>query len=150
MQLRPLLSIAIELEPAALLGPFPAGERRVVPFRSGTFAGPDGLQGTVAPGGVDWQTVRPDGTIEIRAHYLLVTDEGEPIEVTSEGLRVAGPDVAARLQAGEPVDPAEYYFRTAVRLATSSSRWRRLNDILCVGRGERGPLDVTIHVHEVM
>ena len=63
---------------------------------------------------------------------------------------MAGPDVAARLRAGEPVDPAEYYFRTAVRLATSSSRWRRLNDILCVGRGERGPLDVTIHVHEVM
>lgn len=149
MELIHLMSIAIELEPLAHLGAFPAGERRLVPFRSGTFSGDGGLRGAVAPGGVDWQTVLGDGTIEIRAHYLLTTDDGAPIEVTSEGVRVATPEVATRLASGEPVDPGEYYFRTAVRLATSSSRWDRLNRILCVGAGERGRDDVTIHVHEV-
>jgi Protein of unknown function (DUF3237) len=149
METRPLLSIAIELDPAEMLGTFPVGERRLVTFRSGTFDGVDGLRGTVAPGGVDWQLVRPDGAMEIRAHYLLRTHQGEPIEVESTGLRVAAPDVAARLAAGAPVDPAEYYFRTHIRLHTSSSRWQRLNSIIAVSTGERRAADVAIHVHEV-
>ena len=149
MELIHLMSIAIELQPPALLGSFPAGERRLMPFRSGTFSGGGGLRGTVEPGGVDWQTVLGDGTIEIRAHYLLTTDDGDPIEVVSEGVRVAAPDVTARLMAGGAVDPGEYYFRTAIRLGTSSARWDRLNRIICVGTGERGRGDVTIHVHEV-
>jgi hypothetical protein len=150
MELRHLLSIAIELEPPALLGDFPSGERRLMRFRSGTFAGADGLQGTVAPGGVDWQTVRADGAIEIRAHYLLLTDEGEPIEVQSDGLRIASPDVSARLGGGQSVSPDEYYFRTHIRLNTSSVRWARFNQLIAVSTGERRVADVAIHVHEVV
>ena len=71
---------------------------------------------------MDWQTVRQDGAIEIRAHYLLRTDQGDPIEVCSDGLRVASPEVAARLASGKVVDPQEYYFRTHVRLSTSAPR----------------------------
>ena len=147
---RPLLSIAIQLEPAAMLGPFPLGERRLIAFRNGTFEGVDGLRGTVAPGGVDWQTVRADRVVEIRAHYLLLTDAGEPIEITSEGLRVATPGVTARLAVGAPVDASEYYCRTHIRLTTSSPRWERLNQIIAISTGERRPDDVAIHVHEVL
>ena len=57
--------------------------------------------------------MRPDGVLEIDAHYLLRTDADEPIEVRSIGLRKASPEVAARIAAGEPVDPSEYYFRIA-------------------------------------
>jgi len=133
-----------------MLGPFPLGERRLVNVRRGVFNGVDGLHGTVAPGGVDWQTVRVDGAVEIRAHYLLLTDAGEPIEITSDGLRVATPGVAARLAAGAPVEASEYYFRTHIRLTTSSSRWERLNQIIAVSTGERRPDDVAIHIHEVL
>jgi hypothetical protein len=149
MQLRPLLSIAIELDPVAVLGVFPAGDRRLVTFRSGTFDGRDGLAGVVAPGGVDWQVLRPDGAMEIRAHYLLRTHDDEPIEVESNGLRVADPAVAERLARGELVDPAEYYFRTHIRLHTSSARWQALNRIIAVSTGERRVDGVAIHVHEV-
>ncbi len=149
MELRHLLSIAIELDPVSILGEFPMGERRLVTFRSGTFEGPADLRGTVAPGGVDWQTLRLDGATEIRAHYLLRTDRDEPIEVESHGLRVAAPEVAARLAAGAPVDAAEYYFRTHIRLHTSAPRWLRLNRVIAVSTGERREADVAIHVHEV-
>lgn len=150
MDLRHLLSISIELEPPALLGDFPLGERRLMRFRAGTFVGTDNLQGTVAPGGVDWQTVRADGAIEIRAHYLLLTDDGDPIEVTSDGLRSASAEVSARLAAGDDVHPDEYYFRTHIRLSTSSTRWARLNQVIAVSTGERRAAGVAIHVHEVV
>ena len=76
VELRPLLTIDVAVEPLVDLGDFPLGTRRVVTFRGGTFEGRDGLRGTIAPGGVDWQLARPDGVLEIDAHYLLLTDDG--------------------------------------------------------------------------
>ncbi len=149
MNLEHLISISVELDPPALLGTFPVGERRLITFTSGTFVGRDGLMGTLAPGGVDWQVVRADGVIEIRAHYLLRTDDGDPIEIVSDGLRIASPEVAERMASGEIVDPAEYYFRTHVRINTSSTRWDRLNRIIAVASGERGAHGVVIHVSEL-
>jgi Protein of unknown function (DUF3237) len=128
---------------------FPLGARRVVTFNGGTFEGRDGMRGTIAPGGVDWQLARPDGVIEIDAHYLLVTDDGEPIEVRSTGLRKASAAVADRIARGELVAPSEYYFRTHIRLSTSAPRLAWMNDLLAVSTGERLRDTVRIDVHEV-
>jgi hypothetical protein len=144
--LRELLAIAVELRPVVDLG----GGRRYIPFQGGTFEGRDGLTGTVMEGGVDWQTMRADGTIEIDAHYTLTTDQREPIEVNSRGLRRAAPEVAARLARGEDVDPNAYYFRTHLRFATAASRLSWLNDLLAVGTGRRDRELVRIDVHEVL
>ncbi len=122
----------------------------MIVFEGGTFEGRDGLRGTIAPGGVDWQIVRADGIIEIDAHYVLVTDDGEPIEVRSTGIRKATAAVADRLARGEEVAPSEYYFRTHVRLSTSASRLTFMNDILAVSTGERRRRSVRISVHEVV
>jgi hypothetical protein len=119
-------------------------------FRSGTFEGADGLRGSLEPGGSDWQLVRADGAIEIRAHYLLRTDRGEPIEIVSDGLRVASSEVTSRIAAGEHVDASEYYFRTHIRISTSAPRWDRLNRLIALSQGERRAADVAIHVHEVL
>jgi hypothetical protein len=144
--LRALLSIEVRVLPVVDLG----GGRRYVPFEGGTFAGADGLRGTLREGGVDWQSVRADGTLEIDAHYTLATDEAELIEVRSSGLRVAAPEVTERLMRGDPVDPDEYYFRTHVRFTTAAPRWARLNDLLAVSTGRRDRALVTIDVHEVL
>lgn len=149
MNLRQLMTIRVEVDPMVSFGRFPLGERRLITFASGTFDGPE-IRGTVAPGGVDWQLALADGTLEIRAHYALVTDDGDPIEVVSEGVRAASPDVMARLAAGETVHPSEYYFRTHIRMSTSSPRWDRLNRTLAVSWGERMARGVAIHVHEVL
>lgn len=149
LQLRPLLDLTIEVEPPDVLGRFPAGERRLIRFRSGSFTGEDGLNGEVRPGGLDWQTVADDGTIELSAHYWLRTDDGDTLEIRSDGLRVASPEVVARIAADEPVDPGEYYFRTFIRFGTASPRYDRLNRTLGVAWGERERSTVRIHVHEV-
>jgi hypothetical protein len=148
MQLLPLMNVTVEVEDAVTVGATPIGEVRLIRFVSGTFEG-DGLRGRLLPGGTDWQQVRADGVLEIRAHYLLETDLGETIEVVSEGLRAASPEVAARIARGDVVDPAEYYFRTHIRLRTASERLARLNRLLAVSLGSRKARSVHLRVFAV-
>lgn len=146
IELRELMLITIAVRPLVDLG----GGRRSVAFEGGTFEGRDGLSGMVLDGGVDWQTVRPDGVLEIDAHYALRTDADEAVEVRSQGVRKASESVAQRLARGEPVDPGEYYFRTLVRLFTGAPRLQWLNDLIAVSTGDRERSTVRIHVHEVL
>jgi hypothetical protein len=146
VELRELMLITIQVRPLVDLG----GTRRYVAFDGGTFEGRDGLSGTVLEGGVDWQTVRADGVLEIDAHYALQTEANEAIEVVSQGVRKASESVTARLLRGDPVAPDEYYFRTLVRLSTAAPRLSRLNDLIAVSTGDRDRNTVHIHVHEVL
>jgi Protein of unknown function (DUF3237) len=98
VELRELLLITIQVRPIVDLG----GGRRYVAFDGGTFVGRDGLAGTVLEGGVDWQRVRPDGVLEIDAHYTLRTETDEAIEVVSQGVRKAPASVASRLYSSTP------------------------------------------------
>lgn len=148
MKLQEIMRIAVSVEPPLGTGRAPAGEARVVPFVDGTFEG-GGLRGRLLPGGTDWQRVRDDGVLEIRAHYMLQTLEGENIEVISEGLRAASADVLARLAAGEDVPPDAYYFRTFIRLHTGAERLAWLNDRLFLGVGVRRARRVEITVYQV-
>jgi hypothetical protein len=149
MQLRGILTVDVEIDPIVDVGDTGQGTRRAIPFAGGTFRGRDGLSGSVAPGGSDWQLVRADGVIEIDAHYVLVTDAGASIEVRSVGLRQAPRDVLDRIEAGEPVDPSEYYFRTHIRMSTADQALRWLNDRLFVAMGERRRSSVQINVFEL-
>lgn len=116
--------------------------RRVVPLLGGTVEGPE-LAGTILPGGTDWQWHHPepgaDGRIatDIEAHYVIVTPDGAHVEVQSRGVRHGPAGVIARMAAGEPVDPATYYFRTAVRFATGAPAWAHLNRVLALAVGRR-------------
>ncbi len=148
MQLSPLMTVSVEVEDAISVGTTPIGEVRLIRFSRGTFEG-EGLRGHLLPGGVDWQQVRADGVLEIRAHYLLQTDLGETIEVVSEGLRRASAEVLARIANDEAVDPAEYYFRTHVRLRTASERLARLNCLLAVASGTRRARAVQMRIFAV-
>jgi Protein of unknown function (DUF3237) len=150
VELLRLMEIDVAVQPMVDFGDSPSGHRRLVVFDGGTFDGRDGLHGTVASGGVDWQIVRPDGVIEIDAHYVLDTNEGESIEVRSTGIRKASVAVADRLAHGEEVEPSEYYFRTHVRLLTSAIRLVWMNDLIAVSTGERRQGSVRISVHEVL
>jgi len=146
IHLRELLAIEVAVHGLVDLG----GGRRFVPFAGGTFSGADGLNGVVLDGGVDWQVERDGGVLDIDAHYALRTEDDETIEVRSTGLRRAAPDVLERLARGESVDPADYYFRTHIRLFTAVPRLARLNGLLGVSAGRRERNRVFIDVHEVL
>lgn len=57
-----------------VVGQTPSGRRQSVAITGGAFSGP-GFSGRVIPGGGDYQLVRPDGSVEIDAEYLLETDD---------------------------------------------------------------------------
>ena len=149
MELMPFVEVEVDVEPTVDVGDTGLGIRRLVPFVRGSFRGCDGLAGSLTPGGTDWQRVRSDGVVEIEAHYLLTTDTGASIEVSSIGVRQASSEVLDRIAAGEPVDPSEYYFRTHVRMYTSDPALRWVNDRLFVGSGERRRSNVRIKIFQV-
>jgi hypothetical protein len=142
-----MLKFAIDVGVPVDVGETGLGRRRMIPLLGGTVDGR--WRGTVIPGGADWQTVRADGTLEIDARYVLALDAGR-VEVHSTGLRSGPPAVLARLAAGEPVAPEEYYFRTAIRFRTAAPALAELNDLLAIARGERRASAVLIDVHPVL
>jgi hypothetical protein len=146
VHLRPLLEISVSVEEPVVVD----SEWRYVPLTGGTFVGRGGLRGIVLPGGADWQRVRPDGSLELDAHYALRGDDGRGIEVRSTGVRRADADVLRRLNDGDQVDPEEYYFRTHIRLRTSAPGLAHLDGLLGISTGRRDAALVHIHVHEVL
>jgi hypothetical protein len=146
VHLRPLLAIAVTVEEPVVVD----SQRRYVPLIGGTFEAREGLRGTVLPGGADWQRVRPDGSLELDAHYALRTDDGRGIEVHSSGVRRAEADVLRRLNQGDHVDPDEYYFRTHIVLRTSAPTLAHLDGLVGISTGARYAALVHIDVHEVL
>lgn len=121
--------------------------RRFIPIIGGTVGG--GLTGKVLAGGGDWQTVWPGGQMDIAAHYVLEIDGHGTVEVRSNGVRHGPPAVLEALARGEAVDPARYYFRTAVRFRTAAPGLSHLNALLAIATGERGADAVRLRVFEL-
>jgi Protein of unknown function (DUF3237) len=131
------------------LGDIGKGGRRIVAITGGDFQGPQ-LRGTVVPGGADWQVLRTDGVAELEARYTLRTDDGALIYVRNLALRHGPPDVIAALAAGQPVDPARYYFRGATFFETSEARYGWLTRTIVVCAGERQPAAVKLRFYQVL
>jgi len=145
---QPIFTIFAELEAITSLGRTPYGERRVIGILGGSVRGPK-LNGRILPGGADWQIIRTDGAADIRARYIIETEDGARIMVTSEGLRHGPPEVMERLARGDNVDPAHYYFRTVMRFETSDPNVDWLNRILALAHGQREARAVRLDVYEV-
>ena len=145
---QPIFTIEAELDAIMSLGQTPMGERRIIGIRGGTVRGPK-FNGRVLPGGADWQIIRADGAADIQARYTLESDAGARVLVDSVGLRHGPPDVLARLARGDNVDPALYYFRTAMRFETGDPSTDWLNRVIAVARGQRLARAVRLDVYEV-
>lgn len=139
-------TIHAEVAAPITAGPGVNGERKHIAITGVTLRGPL-INGTIVPGGSDWLWQRPDGTAEIQAHYTVRLDDGTPVYLRNLGLRHAEPPVLARLLAREPVDPAEYYFRTAPVFDAPDGPHAWLRNRLFVGSARPGPGGVTIAVY---
>ena len=117
-------AIRAKVAPIQDLGMTARGHRRIIDILGGEVTGPR-LEGEILPGGADWQIVRPDGTIEVVARYTIKARSGALIYVQNEVLRVASPEILARMSRGELAPIGSYYFRTAPKFETSdaSLKW---------------------------
>jgi len=146
LALRHALTLLVDVGSPVVLD---AGEnaRRFVPITGGQVTGE--FSGRILPGGGDWQSVQPDGALEIDAHYVLEIEGHGTVEVVSRGVRHAPPAIMEALQKGRQVDPAAVYFRTAIRLRTACAGLQHVNNTLYVSVGRREPTRVCLDVYAV-
>ena len=137
-----------EVGSAQEIGHTPDGERRVIAILGGTFEGPS-MRGRVLPGGADYQTVAPDGTAHLQAHYTFETDSGVLISVVNRGMRTGSPEVLERIRAGHIVPPTDYYFRTTPIFETAAPELRWMCRSIFVASGQRLPSAVGLRVWRV-
>ncbi len=142
-----MLELQVEVGKPVDFGQVAGQRRRFVPITGGTVSGE--YEGMIIPGGADWQTVGPNGVIDLEARYGLLLN-GEAVEVHSTGLRSGTPEVLAKLATGAILPGSEYYFRTAVRFYTSSEKLAHLNDLMAIAVGERLPTHVRLSLYRVL
>lgn len=124
--------VRVEVEDPVRVGA--GSEHEVLHFvaiTGGTVAGPR-LSGRVLPGGGDWFVDR-DGVAELDARYLLEADDGAVIDISNRGFWRADAATTARLDALEPVDERDYYYRTSARFRTEAPAYRWLTETIVVG-----------------
>jgi hypothetical protein len=131
-----LMRISAELDSPQTLADTPLGTRLVLGLKGGSFEGPR-LKGAMVPGGGDWVLMRADGIAELDIRFTLRTDDGELICMNCAGISDIAPAVRKRIQQGDDVDPASYYFRTTPLFETGAEKYRWLNRLVTVGVGRR-------------
>jgi hypothetical protein len=146
--LRHSFTLEVELSAPIELGQGRAGQRRIIPIVGGRALGPD-IEGEVLNLGADWQTIHADGAAHLDTRYAVRTEDGAVIEVVNVGTRHGPADVIADLAAGQDVDPARYYMRTAARLETGDARYAWVNHMLFVCAGIRRASAVEIAYYVV-
>jgi Protein of unknown function (DUF3237) len=144
-----LCEIRAVLEAPIVVGQAPEGLKRVVPITGGTFTGPK-IRGVIVPGGADWQYVRADNVTVVEARYLLRTVDDVLIEVHNRGMRHGPEETLRRLAAGEPVDPAEYYFRATPSLTAPAGRYEWVNRSVFLCSGARHATAITLWIYQVL
>jgi len=133
---KPLFVMRLNVRPLQIIGATPGAYRRVGVVPGGTFEG-ERLSGEVLEGGSDWQSVRHDGSTMLDVRLVLKTTDGALVGMTYRGVRQGPPEVIARLERGEVIDPASYYFRIAPMFETSAEKYAWLNNIVGIGIGHR-------------
>jgi hypothetical protein len=144
-----LMTLTLSVAGMQPIGPTPNGNRRIGLVSGGQFEGSK-LKGKVLPGGADWIVARPDGSTTLDVRIVLETDDGATIGMTYRGMRHGPAAVMAKLNAGEFVDPAQYYFRTAIAFETAAPRYDWLNRIIAIGTGSRPPEGPIYDIFEVL
>jgi hypothetical protein len=146
---RSLFVMRLDVRPLQIVGAASGAYRRVGVVPSGAFEG-ERLSGKVLDGGVDWQNVRNDGSVTLDARLVLKTADDALIGMTYRGLRQGSPDVIARVEKGEAVDPADYYFRIAPLFETAAPPYAWLNNVVAIGIGHRGTDGPVYSIFEVL
>lgn len=149
LRARPLLVINLDVQPLQMVGATPGTFRRVGVIPGGTFEG-ERLSGEILPGGSDWQSVRSDGGVGIDVRMVLKTRDDALIGMTYRGIRQGPADVIARVNKGEVVDAASYYFRVAPFFETAAPQYAWLNNIVTIGIGHRLAVGAVYSVFEIL
>ncbi len=149
VQTRPLFVMRLDVKPMVIVGATPGPSRRVGIVPSGTFSG-ERLSGRLLDGSSDWQSVRTDGSTTLDVRLVLQTEDNTNILMSYRGIRRGPADVIQRLEKGEEVDPAAYYFRINPIFEAPIGKYDWLNGVMAIGIGHRFAYGPVYSVFEVL
>ncbi len=141
--LEPILRLGLALGVPIDVGEVPSGERVVTPILGGAAPGPD-IEGTIAGQTSMVAVTRADGGTEIATELTLELTVGGYLSLTYRGFQFGPADVIESLSGTEEVDPATYYFRGTLEVATSVPQFTYLNRALLVASGARSADSVVL------
>jgi hypothetical protein len=133
---RPLFVMRLDVRKLQIIGATPGSYRRIGVVPGGVFEG-ERLSGAVLEGGNDWQAVRPDEATTLDVRLVLKTEDDALIAMTYRGLRHGPAEIIERIERGEVLDPAGYYFRIAPLFETAAPQYDWINRVIAVGIGHR-------------
>ena len=121
-----ILDLKVLIARPVKVGQSDVGLRQFIPITGGEFQGQnlngEKITGRVIPGGADWQLIRPDGVVEVKAIYAIQTSDEVVIEVDNRGL------VAA------PIAPEKSrYVRTTPSFKAPKGKYEWLNQRVFTG-----------------
>jgi hypothetical protein len=88
----PVFEAVIKLDQAHDIGPTPYGQRKAFVFQDGTVSG-EKINGSVMPGGLDFQLSFSNGGMEIEEIFVLRTTDGKYIYLRSAGTAADKSDI---------------------------------------------------------
>ena len=112
---------SVDLDASQVIGRTGTGYAFTVPITGGTFSGPS-IEGTIVPGGADYQLKDHDGVFHVNAIYMLKTSDGQYIKVENDGVVHYDPN-------------GLIYFYTQPKFVAGPGKYAYLNDTIFVGRG---------------
>ena len=82
--------------------------------------------------------------------YMLQEDDGSVIYLQNRGFRWGSKEVMEAMARNEPVDHADYYFRTSTKFEAPEGKHDWLNRYIFVGVGEKIPHGNQIHYYKMI
>ena len=147
--LEKVFSIIVKVDTPILVGQDDIiGRRQLIPIISGELIGQD-VHGTVLPGGVDSQIIRPDGTCELSARYGVKLDDGTSFYIENNGIRTVPKEYAALVKNGEFIDPSLYYFCTTPKFEVYSEELKWLTQSIFTCKAIRFPDKVELKFYSI-
>lgn len=123
-----LFSAEVILKDAWPLGEIGTGYSEIVAVAGGRVEGR--INGKIMDFGGDWGLLHSEAVNVIDTRFLVSTEDGEFIAVSSRGKMIMDRETMQRGCSGELIDPSEYYFRTYIDFTAGAEQYRWLNDIL--------------------
>src|SRR5713101_7918169 len=145
---RPLFVMQLNVRKLQV-GATPGARRRVGVVSGGSFDG-ERMSGEVLDGGNDWQTLRSDGSLTLDVRLVLNTKDHALVAMTYRGIHHGPSGVVQRIERGEVVDPASYYFRINPLFETAAAKYDWLNRVVGIGIGHRQVAGPIYSVFEVL
>ena len=133
LNLEHAFDIHLDFKDRWMIGPLPStgAHQGYTSILRGVIEGPRLNGKVVEQSGADWAFVRPDGVVELNAHYMLEADDGTRIYLSNRGY-VYGP---APAEDGRPARPRYFRCVPTFRVPDGPHEW--LSRTVLIGAGER-------------